>query len=83
MSLNCGSVHGYEYVNEYIIFYEDMYKIRRKSVYHQKYHLYIKIDFLSSKSGVQISFMDRDKIMRVFEEILAKINGNRKKDGKY
>lgn len=39
--LNCGSVHGYEtqYVNEYIKFYEDMYKIRRKSVYHRKYHL--------------------------------------------
>lgn len=63
-----------------------MYKIRPKSVYHRKYHLYNKIDFLSSKNGVQISFKDRDKIIRVFEEIdkmLPKINGNRKKDGKY
>ena len=63
-----------------------MYKIRRKSVYHRKYYLLNKIDFLSSKNGVQIAFKDRDKIIRVFEEIdkmLPKINGNRKKDGKY
>ena len=39
VSLNCGSVHGYGYVNEYIDFYENMYKIRRKSVHHRKYHI--------------------------------------------
>ena len=37
--LNCGSVHGYDYVNEYIDFYENIHKIRRKSVYHRKYHI--------------------------------------------
>ena len=36
---NCGQVHGYEIVKEYIDFYENMYKIRRKSVYHRKYHI--------------------------------------------
>ena len=37
--LNCGSVHGYGYVNEYIDFYENMHKIWWKSVYHRKYHI--------------------------------------------
>ena len=78
--LNCGSVHGYYYVNEYVDFHENMHKIRRKSVYHRKYHLHNKIDFLSRKNGVQISFKDKDRIIRVFEEIdgiLPKINGDR------
>lgn len=36
---NCGQVHGYDTVNEFIDFYENMYRIRRKSVYHRKYHI--------------------------------------------
>ena len=34
--LNCGSVHSYDYVNEYINFYENMHRIRRKT----KYNIY-------------------------------------------
>ena len=30
--LNCSLVHGYDYANDYIDFYENMYKIRRRSV---------------------------------------------------
>ena len=42
---NCGHISYYLYVNEGIHFYEDMYRIRRKSRYNQKYHV---SDFLFS-----------------------------------
>ena len=34
--VNCGSVHGYDYVTEYFNFYDNMHKIRKKLVYHRK-----------------------------------------------
>lgn len=79
---SCGSVHGYDLVNEYIDFYDNMYQIRRKSVYHREYHLRNRIDFLSSKNEVQITFKDKEKIIRIFcdiDKILPQINGNRKR----
>ena len=30
--VNCGLVHGYDYVPDYFNFHENMYKIRRKSI---------------------------------------------------
>ena len=36
---NCGSVHSCDYVSESFEFYRDLYKIRRKSIYHRKYHV--------------------------------------------
>ena len=36
---NCGIVQGYKKAKEFINFYENLYRIRRKSVYHRKYHL--------------------------------------------
>ena len=35
---NCGKVYGYDIASEFIDFYENMNKIKRKSVYHRKYH---------------------------------------------
>ena len=32
--MNCGSVHGCDYVTEYFNFYDNMHRIRQKSVYH-------------------------------------------------
>ena len=37
--VNCGQADRYDMVNEYIDFYENNYRIRRKSVYHRKYHI--------------------------------------------
>lgn len=79
---NCGSVRDYDVADEYFDFHKNRSRIVRKSIYHRKYHLHNKIDFLSSKNGVQISFKDRDKIIRVFneiDEILPQINGGRKR----
>ena len=79
---SCGVVHGYDFANKYIDFYENRSKMVRKSIYHRKYHLCNKVDFLSSKNGVQISLKDKDKIIRIFNEIdkiLPQINCDRKR----
>lgn len=79
---SCASVHYYDYARENIDFYENIFKIRRKSVYHREYHLRNRIDFLSSKNKVQITFKDKEKIIRIFYEIdkiLPQIKGDRKR----
>ena len=37
--INCGQVHDYLTADEYVDFYENGHKIRKKSVYHRKYHI--------------------------------------------
>ena len=36
---NCSQVEGYKTVNEYLNFYENLHKIKKKSVYHRKCHI--------------------------------------------
>ena len=36
---NCGKIYYEFYKNNYIDFYENMYKIRKKSIYKRKYHI--------------------------------------------
>ena len=37
--INCGLVHGCDYAPDYFNFYDNMHRIRQKSVYHRKYHI--------------------------------------------
>ena len=37
--INCGQVHDYLTADEYVDFYENRHKIRKRSVYHRKYHI--------------------------------------------
>ena len=79
---NCGSVHGYEQLQEYVDFYENKHRFRRKSIYHRKYHVISRIDFLSGKSKVQFSYKNKDRIIRIFKEIgkvLTQVNNGRKR----
>ena len=79
---NCGSVYGYEVAREYVDFYENMRRLRRKSVYHRKYHVVNRIDFLSRESKVQLSHKNKHRIIRIFKEIdkvLPQVNNSRKR----
>ena len=79
---SCGIVQGYKTAREYVDFYENRYRMRRKSVYHRKYHLNnILMDF-STKHNMTFSVEQKNKIMRIFSEIgdiLPQINGERKR----
>ena len=80
--VNCGLVNSYDYVREYFNFYENVYKIRQKSVYHRKYHIENVINSISSKNNIQLTHYQRDKIYKVFVEIdsvLSEVNDGRKR----
>ena len=79
---SCGIVQGYETAREYVDFYENRHKIKRKSVYHRKYHINNILMGISTKHDVTFSVEQKNKIMRIFSEIgkiLPQINGERKR----
>ena len=79
---NCASVHGYDYVNQYIDFFENMHRIRLKSVYHQKYQIENVLNSICYRNRVELTHDQRDRIYKVFAEInsiLHKINDGRKR----
>ena len=54
--INCGSVRGYDYVTEYFNFYDNMHKIRQKSVYHRKYHIENVLGSISCENNIQLTY---------------------------
>ena len=79
---NCGVVQGYKKAKEFVNFYENLYRIRRKSIYHRKYHLNNILMELSIKQNIKFSIEQRNKILRIFYEIgviLDQIKGVRKR----
>ena len=68
---SCGVVQGYETAREYVNFYENIHRMKRKSIYHRKYHL----NNILMDIGIKHN-------MRIFSEIgdiLPQINGERKR----
>ena len=63
---NCGSVHGYKSANEFVDFYENMHRIRNKSVYHRKYHILNVISDIAQTHNIQVGYYNREKILRIF-----------------
>ena len=79
---SCGIVQGYEPAREFIDFYENRHRIRRKSVYHRKYHINDILMRLSMNHKIEISVENRTKIMRIFNEIgeiIPKMESKRKR----
>ena len=78
--LSCGTVHSQDLVSPYVNFHENMYRIRRKSVYVRKYHIENTINKYNKE--IQLSFQDRDKIYDIFaliNNVLPEVNKNRKR----
>ena len=67
--INCGLVDGYVFVNEYFNFHDNIYKIRKKSVYHRKYHIKNVLYSISSKNNIQLTSYQIEQIQKVFVEI--------------
>ena len=79
---SCGIVQGYETSVEYIDFYENRHKLKRKSVYHRKYHMNNILMDISTKYNIKISCHQKFKIDRLFAEIgkiINEVNGTRKR----
>ena len=67
--INCSQVHDYLTANEYIDFYENRYRIKRKSVYHTKYHIINVMNDIAQTNGIQIGYYNRENILRIFKLI--------------
>ena len=79
---SCGIVQGYETARGYVNFYENRHKMKRKSVYHRKYHINNILMDISTKHNITFSVEQKNKIMRIFSEIgkiFPQINGERKR----
>ena len=79
---SCGSVHRYETSVEYVDFYENKHKMKRKSVYHRKYHISNILTDFSAQNKIVISVEQKNKILRIFAEInkiIPNINEIRKR----
>ena len=79
---SCGIVQGYKTAREYVDFYENRHRMKRKSVYHRKYHMNNILMDLSTEHNITFSVEQKNKIMRIFSEIgeiLPQMNGKRKR----
>ena len=77
MCKNCGQVHDYLTADEYIDFYENRYRIKRKSVYHRKYHILNVINDIGHNNNIQVGYYNREKILRIFrliEQVTPEVN---------
>ena len=80
--VNCGLVDGYDCVIGYFNFYDNMYKIRKKSVYNRKYHIENVLDSILIENNIQLTQHQREKIYKLFVEIdsvLNEVNDGRKR----
>ena len=80
---NCGQVHDYLTADEYVDFYENRYRIKRKSVYHRKYHIINVMNDIAQINGIQIGYYNRENILRIFrliDNVTPEVNNfNRKR----
>ena len=66
---NCGQVHHNLTADEYVDFYENRYRIKRKSVYYRKYHIINVMDNIAQINSIQIGYYNRENILRIFRLI--------------
>ena len=62
--VNCGLVNGCDYTPDYFNFYDNMHKIKRKSVYHRKYHIDNVLDSILSENYIQLTYHQREQIYK-------------------
>ena len=78
----CGTVHGYKPLIEFVDFYPNKHRFHRKSIYQRKYHIENIMNNIAVKNGFQITVKNRDKILRIFDEIgkvVKSVNIDRKR----
>lgn len=69
---NCGTVSDHLIATEFVevfFFFENRYRIRKKRIYHQKYHIENVLNALCQKHGIEISYVNRQRIYNIFKLI--------------
>ena len=79
---NCRQVHDYLTADEYVDFYENRHRIKRKSVYHRKYHILNVVNDIAHDNNIQVGYYNREKILRIFrlvDQVIPQVNNFRRK----
>ena len=79
---NCGQVYDYLTADEYVDFYKNRHKIKRKSVYHRKYHILNVINDIAHNNNIQVGYYNREKILRIFrliDQVIPQVNNFRRR----
>ena len=79
---NCGIVQGFKHVKEYVNFYENRHRFRKKSVYERKYYIDNRLLDIRCNYQINLTCQDQIKIKKIFSEIgkiLNEVNGIRKR----
>ena len=79
---NCGQVHDYSAADEYVDFYENRHRIKRKSVYDRKYHILNVINDIAHDNNIQVCYYNREKILRIFrliDQVMPQVNNFRRR----
>ena len=79
---NCGQIHDYLTADEYVDFYENRHRIKRKSVYHRKYHILNVINDIANDNNIQVGYYNREKILRIFrliDQVIPQVNNFRRR----
>ena len=80
--MNCGSVHFYTTDNEYIDFYANLHKIKKKSQYIRFYHIENVLNKLCLDNGIVLPIKQRGRIYKIFKligTIIPKVNNTTRK----
>ena len=75
-------VHGCDYIKEYVNFYNNIHKIRKKSVYNRKYHIDNVLDSILINNSIQLTYYERRQIYKVFlaiHGVLHEVNDGRRR----
>ena len=64
--INCGQIHDYLTADEYLDFYENRHRIRKRLVYHRKYNIMNVMNDIAQKNNIQIGYYNREKIAGIF-----------------
>ena len=77
---HCGMIESYDFITHNISFYDNLHKINKQSLYHRKYHIIYKLNWVCH-TGVNLTYYQRQKIY-VFAEIadiIPYVNKGRKR----
>ena len=79
---NYGQIHDYLTADDYVDFYENRHRIKRKSVYHRKYHILNVINNIADDNNIQVGYYNREKILRIFrliDQVIPQVNNCRRR----
>ena len=78
----CGKIYYEFFKNNYIDSYENMYKIRKKSIYIRKYHIQNLLSDIKLKNKLSISRYTINRVCQIFDLInmvLPQVNKDRRR----